>query len=181
MGKGVTDPIPKVDPQVAKKLADDAQPRPSYVVEEKDIAPGVSRRRTTAKLTNEDQPGQTYARVEDDLVPGVKRRTTTAARQSEATIHVREVSVKEINAHVDAMNKKGINFKFEIDRLAAHAEVKSSIARPNKPIYVSQQPCSSCQLYFSAEARYQGKTQYIVDPDRTWVFEPDGSIWTRQH
>jgi hypothetical protein len=138
-------------------------------------------KRTAGKLAKDTEAGQTYARTEQPIAPGVTRRSTTAARQSEATRPVREVSVADIQQHVAAMNKGGVKFKFSSKRLAAHAEVKQIIKRPNQHVSVTQRPCPSCMKFFSAEARFQGKRQTIADPDRTWVFEPDGSVWTKQH
>jgi hypothetical protein len=138
-------------------------------------------KRSAGKMAEGTEAGQTYGRTETPIAPGVTRRSTTAARQSEATRQVREVSVAEIQQHVAAMNKGGVKFKFSSKRLSAHAEVKQIVKRPNQPVSVTQRPCPSCVRFFSAEAKFQGKRQTIADPDRTWVFEPDGSVWTKQH
>jgi hypothetical protein len=149
---------------------------PGGMTDPKKVDPG-----TAQKLGKQTEAGQTQARSEAELRPGVRRRTTTVAQQGQAGKNVRLVTPKEIDAHVADMNKKGVNFKFGSKRLQGHAEVKQAIARPNQPVSVSQAPCKSCQRFFSAEAKYQGRTQQISDPDRTWFFEPDGSVWTRQH
>jgi len=149
--RSVTGPGPKVDPHAPRRLGE-----------------GI-------------EAGQTYARTEKTIAPGVTRRSTTAAVQNEATRQIQQVSLPEIDQHVTAMNKSGVNFKFSSDRLARHAEVKQAIKRPNEPVSVTQRPCPSCVRFFKAEAKFQGKRQTIGDPDRTWVFEPDGSVWTKQH
>ncbi|WP_439329356.1 hypothetical protein [Corallococcus sicarius] len=59
---------------------------------------------------------------------------------------------------------------------ASHAEPQMSVARPNEPIGVSKEMCTSCQAYFKVLASQRNATQVVEDPAVVRIFMPNGSV-----
>jgi len=63
---------------------------------------------------------------------------------------------------------------------AQHAEKKQAVLHDDRgssePIGVSEEQCGDCREFFRKDAQ-ENDTQHIVaDPERTRVFQPDGSV-----
>jgi hypothetical protein len=127
--------------------------------------------------TQRGEPGQTFAVSEREIAPGVRRRTTTAARQdSPGSRSPRTIRQPEIDRYLDDMNRDGLEFRFDNPRQKFHAEVKQSVTRPDEPIDVDRPMCPSCQRFKSVDAVHRGRPQVVRDPEAVRVFEPDGTV-----
>jgi filamentous hemagglutinin len=59
---------------------------------------------------------------------------------------------------------------------ASHAEKQLIVAKPNTTIDVSREMCKDCQKFFSLEAIFRNKPQTVIDPIKTRIFRPDGTV-----
>ncbi|MFP2896019.1 RHS repeat domain-containing protein [Corallococcus sp. 4LFB] len=59
---------------------------------------------------------------------------------------------------------------------ASHVEPQMSVVRPNEPLGVSKDMCTSCQDFYEALAKYRQAEQVVRDPSGTWVFTPEGMV-----
>lgn len=59
---------------------------------------------------------------------------------------------------------------------SSHAEKKTIVDAPDKPVGVSRPMCDDCIGFFRKEAASRRKPQIVSDPQTTRVFDPDGTV-----
>jgi len=60
---------------------------------------------------------------------------------------------------------------------SVHAEKQLSFLKPNDPIAVNIAMCPDCQDFFRLNAKYLKQDQIVTDPDGSWLYQPDGTVF----
>jgi hypothetical protein len=150
----------------------------------KDVA-SASRAQEAASERGAATPGKTTAVSQRELAPGVTARRTEISGWTSIPERDVAVDPELVHEHAEAIGHelRPAGALDQVDEggfpgkyYASHAEKQQIVVRPDEPVGVSRPMCNDCIRFFQREAAYQGKPVTVSDPQATRVFSPDGSI-----